>query len=387
MTKPGVIYLQKDKFQIFSPFLGSILEFRFLPTVIRDLDVINLDLLGSQMKDFVTNGKIPPGNMIIVLCDNAYFVKDFLYPNPAAQPTKPGQIAVIPPKVTLDDLKKQAELFVEHVPYDNVVSKTIPLKNGIRVCSVNQDLYGSLKLAFESMGFTIDTVLPGLVFGNNASARPVLDAAMASFILQKANTLKQYDLLSQSAFVPQSQEEVEAVEEDVVASSVSQDKKPSKKRLIALGGVFASLVVVLIIVYVQSQAPTTPPQQPALAQGTQPAAQQPAAVNTQPTVAPTQATVIDATQTQNLNVQIVNASNSATFGQSLKLGLSKYTFKSVTMQTQSNIGTASTVVSFAASVTQPVRNAILDEVRKVKNDIIIQEKQDGGSDVSIILGK
>ena len=388
MTKPGVIYLQKDKFQLFSPFLGSILEFRFLPTVVRDLDVINFDLLGNQVKDFVTSGKIPAGDMVIVLCDNAYFIKDFLYPNPVQIPQKPGQpIVAVPPKITLDDLKKQADLFIEHVPYDNVVSKTIPLKNGIRVCAANQDLYGALKLAFETLGFTIDIVLPGLVLGNNISTHPVMDSVMASSVLQKANTLKQYDLLPQTAFQPHTDNATDnSGEEDVVEQ---QDKKPNKKRLIALSGVFASLVIVLIIVFVQSQGPTTAPQSPAHAETPQAAAPPPAtAVTTQTTVAtPTPIIVVDATQTQSLNVQIVNASDSATLGQTLRTGLSRYAFKSITMQTQSNIGAASTVVSFSANVTQPVRNVILDEVRKIKSDITIQEKQDGLTDITIILGK
>jgi hypothetical protein len=384
-TKPGIIYLQKDKFQIFSPFIGSILEFRFTPDVIRDLDVVNLDTLGAQIKQFVINGKIPPGNMSIVLCDNAYFVKDFLYPAPPAPP-KPGQPPVAVPKLSLEDLKKQADLFVEHVPYDNVVSKNIPLKNGIRVCAVNQDLYGSLKIAFEALGFKIDAVLPGLVVGNGLSAKPVLDGAMANFILQRTNALKQYDLVTQSAFEPEVKSNMPGENIEEVEIEEPQDaKKVNKKRLIALTGVFASLIVVLVIVYVQSQTPPTPPQQPAQASSPPAAAAPPAAVNNpQPTQ---QEAASDASQMQNLSIQIVNASDSASVAQSLKTQLGKYTFKSITLLTQSGVGTASTVVSFSGTTSQSVRNTILDEVRKIKPDITVQEKQDGSSDISIIIGK
>lgn len=89
--KTGVIYLLKDRFQFYSPFLRQVVELKFTPQMVSDLDVLNAELLEEQIKVFVTNGKIPPSSLIIVLADNAYFVKDFaLSPNPV-QPQKPSQ--------------------------------------------------------------------------------------------------------------------------------------------------------------------------------------------------------------------------------------------------------------------------------------------------------
>ena len=382
--KTGVIYLQKDKFQMYSPFLASIVEFRFMPEVIRDLDVVNVELLGNLIRVFITNGKISPSNLVIVLADNAYFVKDFVYPAPVAQK---GTVA--PQKITHEDLQKQADVFVEHVPYDNVVSITIPLKNGIRVCAVNQDLFKSLKLAFDALGFPIDAVLPGVVFGDNLSAQPVMSAAMANIIVTRVNALKQYNLLSQTTYQPASQRKSENVENVTIEAEEElpeQNKKPDKKRLFILIGVFVLLIIVLIIVAVQNLTPTKPQPLPAQAVPAAPVVKEASTINTNAPPAAV-ATSIPTAQPQNIAIQIMNASGSETLGQSLRTQLTKYAFKSVTVQSQPSVSSSTTVISFSPVVGQNVRTAVLDEVKKVKSEVTVQETQSSASDITIILSK
>jgi len=158
-TKTSVVYLQKDKFQFYDANIGRVFEFRFVPEIIRDLDVINTELLENLVKVFVANSKITPCNLVFVLAENAYFTKDFV-------PPPQQKNATAQPEVTKELLQKQAEEFIEHVPFDNVVSKTIQLKGGLKVCATNKDFYESLAIAFEHLGFTMLSVIPGLVLGN-----------------------------------------------------------------------------------------------------------------------------------------------------------------------------------------------------------------------------
>lgn len=386
--KTGVIYLLNDRLQLFSPMLGNVVEFKFVPEVVRDLDVVNKVLMENLIKVFVTNGKIPPSNLIILLSDNTYFIKDFTLPaQPPAQKTpQPGKPEE--PKVTMEVLMQEADKFVEHVPYDNVVSKTFPMKNGMRVCAANKDFFDAVKGSFEKLGFTVESVIPGMVLGNNLSAKPVLDAALTSTVLQRSQSLKQYDLLTQETYVPASEKASDQTEEVEVEDP--QNKKPDKKRLIALVGVLASLIIVLIIVFVQSQQPPTPPQQPA--QASSPAAVKPAStVNTeQPTQAPVVATpvpTIPAATMKAFSVQLVSSSDSVAAGQTLNAALAKYGFKSVASQTQSTISSADTLVIFSSTVPQEVRNLILEEVRKVKSNITVQDRPSGTVDIAVIVGK
>lgn len=382
--KTGVIYLLKDRLQLYTPLLGRIVELRFTPQMVLDLDVLNDELLIQQIGAFVTNGKLAPCNMIIVLSDNAYFVKDFALQVPPAQPPKPGQPPAAAPKVSIDDLKPQIDQFIEHVPYENVVSKSFPLKNGVRVCAVNQDYFTTVRKAFQNVGFTVEGVFPGMALGGGMSAKPVMDGALANLAIQKASTLKQYDLMAQEAFssIVKKEEQVDEIQEGIQNSK--EPPKTDKKRMIVMLGVLGVLLVILVIVFIQSQQPPPPPtavQQPALAQ--QPTIMPPAAT----------ATVIQVTQpaeplqAQSVQVQVVSSAETASASLALRTALIKYNFKSVTTKTQNSVASPTTIVTFSSTTPQPIRNVLLDEVKKVNPNFRVQEAQAGTSDITVILGK
>src|SRR5262249_10825921 len=163
-----------------------------------------------------------------------YFTKDFVQPAPAAKGT------VAQPEVSAELVQKQADEFIEHVPFDNVVSKTMPLKNGVKVIATNKDFYETIAIAFEHLGFTVESVLPGLVVGNGLSLRPVLDPSMANVILQKVNTLKQYNLLNQQVYQPLLRQETGEVDEVEIESQ--KPKKASRKSIYALAGIAPVLI-------------------------------------------------------------------------------------------------------------------------------------------------
>src|SRR6185437_5935026 len=138
--KTGVVYIMKDKFQYFSPYDGRIFEFRFAPQAIRDLDIINSEILENLIKAFIVNSKIVQANLVFVLAENAYFSKDCIVA-PSKKPAENQRT------VTRELIQNEAEEFVEHVPFDNVVSKMIPIKDGIKVCATNKDFYESIAVA------------------------------------------------------------------------------------------------------------------------------------------------------------------------------------------------------------------------------------------------
>lgn len=381
-VKTGVVYLQKDKFQFYLPSIGRVLEFRFVPEIIRDLDVINTELMENLIKIFVTNSKIAPCNLVVVLADNAYFMKDFL-------PVATQKATVSQQEVEKELLQKQAEEFIEHVPFDNVVSRSLPLKNGLRVYATNKDFYESIVIAFEHLGFTVENVIPGSVLGNGLSLRPVIDPTMAALILQKINTVKQYDLLGQQVFQPQVRQETGEIDEvELERFQAMQIKKPAQKKQYLLLAVIGVVLLILLIVLVQSQL-QPPPSKRLGASSSTPAQAPPVAQQSIAFATPTLATTVAIANlpTENLSVQIINASNSASVAQLLLARLDTYKFKSVTTQTQEAIGSGATLVSFSVNTNQLVRAAVLEEVRKLENNVTVQEKQLGTYDITIVLGE
>ncbi len=379
-AKTSVLYLQKEKFQYFDAYSGRIIEFRFVPEIVRDLDIINSELLENLIKVFVANSRIAPAALVFVLAENAYFTKDFL-------PPAPQKDASAQPEITKELLKKQAEEFIEHVPFDNVVSKTIPLKEGLKVCATNKDFYETIAIAFEHLSFTIESVLPGLVLGNGLGLKPMMDPPMANLILQKVSSVRQYNFLNTQVFQTQFRQESEEIDE--VELERQLPKKANKKSIYALVGILPVLLGLVVVMYQQFAAP--PPSWKT--QASNPPTPQPAnpvqLATPPPTNIPLDTTASDSGQllAQDLTVQIVNTASSAEIAQTLMGQLNTYKFKSVSLQTQNAETSSSTLVSFSSTTPQDVRNAVLAEVKKLETNVIVQEKQVGTNDISIVLGQ
>ncbi len=235
----GIIYILRDKFQVYIPNFPSILEFRFLPEFIRDLDVVNKELLFNLLDLFIKNSKIPPTSFIIVIADSASIIKDFL---------------VTPAEPSLEEAKKQSDEFIEHIPFEEVASKTIPIQNGIQVYATNKDLYQNIKEFLMHIGSEVIYVLPGRIIG--PELHPSLDINGINAILKKYPDLKEYDLTSQHVLrlttdKKENHEEKEE-EKEIEADSPEvgkNEKKSDKKRTIILVAIFVILLTILIIVY------------------------------------------------------------------------------------------------------------------------------------------
>lgn len=386
VRRTGVIYLQKDRFQFYLPQFASVLEFRFVPEMVRDGDVFNSELIENVVKLFVTNSKIPPSDLIIVLADNISFLKDITPPAPQPQPKTPGQpLQTVKTDMAKEELDEEVKRFITHVPFETVISKSIPIKNGVRVFATNQELFDVVKKAFEKLGFMIEGVFPGVFYGNNLSAKPVMDAPTANFFLSRVNLVRQYNLLEQKIFVPESKSAKEEEQEPVVF-----DEDPSavsKKRMPLLLGVFGLLIVVLVVVIAmnfnqfQPHKPVPHPTPAAVAAVAGPVA------TTAPSIAPSIIAVSpDPTEAKKLTVQIINASDSPKSSQSLREALEDFGFKNVRVQAQT-LGVSGAVVTFSSVPSPAIRNVVLDEVRKVTSEVKVQEKKDVTTDITIILGK
>lgn len=230
----GIIYILRDGFQLFAPGLTSILEFRFVPEIVRDLDVVNKELLYNLLRIFISNNNIPKTSLIIVIADSASIIKDF---------TNPNQLLQQDPQLT--ELRKQADEFLDHIPFEDASSKAIPLANGIRAYGTNKELYESIKEAFLREEFEVLMVLPAIAIGPEVSTKASLDADAINTILKKEPLLKEFNLLKQPLPLPQPEENSTENTEPV-----KQEKKSGKKRTIILVCVFIALICVLIIVYI-----------------------------------------------------------------------------------------------------------------------------------------
>ncbi len=236
----GVIFLQKNKFDIYTMPPGRVSEFLFVPEVIKELDIIDRDLLDNLVKLFVTNNKIPACNLVIIIAENACFTRDIQLQSPDSE-------------VAVEDIAKE---FVDSVPYEKIASRNFPLQRGIRAFAVNEDFYLGIVSAFEKMGFKIDGVYPGLAFGNLIGKDFVLSSSNSELVLSTARSQGKYNLLLPEERAENEQEDHTVGEgvsnapeqvDDYVIEKEEPVRKKSNKRLFLMIGVFLVLIIILII--------------------------------------------------------------------------------------------------------------------------------------------
>lgn len=261
MVETGVIFLQKDKFDFYQSALGKVIEFRFVPEIVKDLDVINPELLEDLIKLFIANNKIQPSSLVIIIADNACFTKDFLLTTPSpklpdANLTSQNAIASTPHQ-TDDAVKEQIDFFIEHVPFDEVVSAKYPLTNGTKAWATNKDLFTTIASSFENQGFDIKGVIPGLVFDGNISSKPVLDVTMANSILQQFDSLREHNLFEKKfakVQLVENKDQEKLVKPQEVEPSVEVADTPkagtNKKRLVLMAVVFAILLIIMVVMFI-----------------------------------------------------------------------------------------------------------------------------------------
>jgi hypothetical protein len=172
------------------------------------------------------------------------FIAPALTPEQCAQPENQTQ----PPKPNLEQAQKQADEFLEHIPFEEVASKSIPIENGIRAYAANKDLYESIKECFVHSGSEVISILPATVIGPELTN--ALDAAAINAILKKYTTLKQFNLNTQSPVLQLKYEAKEEEKKEIeTTDEIKQEKKPGNRRIILLVGVFIFLIIVLVVVF------------------------------------------------------------------------------------------------------------------------------------------
>jgi hypothetical protein len=256
----GVIYIFRDKFQIYTSLMSNILEFRFIDDIVHDLDVVNKELLENILKIFIDSNKIIPCNLVITLSDSVCFVQDFELPIDST--TSAEQNKAQPKNDSLarrkSEMREKIEKFLEHVPFEDVASQRISIPNGARIYATNQDLFEVIKTVFEQKGFYVDAVVPGAVIGNNFSSLEGITPTSANSILQALPLFKKNNMLIQQPHAvekPKIDEKDENVANIEIAESEAVKKtkpKTNKKRLVLLSGVFGFLIILLVVVYISS---------------------------------------------------------------------------------------------------------------------------------------
>lgn len=389
----GILLISRDKLDCFITVLPATLSLTFPPTTMKNMDIVDRNAFITYVQTFIQTNKLPPTAFSLIFHENILFEKLFpreaivqaqqpaVVPSQSQSVTPPssqqghvqpstkltGQVHRIAQENKLSEEKKREEeeekieQFVESVPFEETLVKTVKSPQGTLAIVANKDLAVALKDAFEKMGHTIESVLPVTVLGNEFNLANGLTPDAARAVIPKLETIK-----SQSMLI----EEQSTSPVGPVAMGMPQ-RESEKRRLFLMIGVFGLLLIIMVVLFIRMNAENAAIRERAA----QPVPVQPTATPSA-TPIPSPTVVIASTSAaykQTLPIQItmqpVNASQAAT----LQSQLRAIGYQAV--QLQQGAVSAQALVTFLGSIPEDVKEEVLQAVVAIDSTAAVQQNQ------------
>lgn len=212
-----VLFIDRNRFQFYGANLSGIETLDVPDSSIRDLDVVNRDVLYTLIKQWVKLHTLVSVQLVLIFAETSYFEKVFTLAAPAQLET---------------DIIK----FFDEVPFESTITKVHDIPNGKRAVAINKALYEAIRQGFLLQGLTIKGVIPMFALGELGS-RHSLDAQVGEYVLKNIDTLLRQSLV-----------DVAEVTVSNIKESGSVHAPPHKKSsLPILLGVFGILLVIFLI--------------------------------------------------------------------------------------------------------------------------------------------
>jgi hypothetical protein len=391
-SHPIILFIDRFGFSVYQDTFPGIRKFNFTQDVVANLDVVNRAQLTSLIISFIQVNKIVPSSLAAILSDDIIYIKDLSVPvqKPSLAPsqkvnqsqktdsrqntTQVQKVETNSDKEHEDDVRK----FLENIPFEEVLAKTIKSGNVNRVVAVNKDLVMVIIEAFVSKGSTMEAITPGFMFGQGIKFTAGLTLGIVKSILGNTETFKSVNLLTdpEKMISPQTLGKESANLPDEI-------KKPQNIRQYLLIGVFAILIIILIIVLFTSGIlqPAASPKVKA------PAARAPVVSPVvKVTLIPSPISTTSA-DLKSIKVKIMRNSQAAEKATSLRAGLLGMGYQDVTIQASGASVSEKSSVAFSQNISMDLRNSMVAEIQEILPGLTILETQDLDSTVNILIGK
>ncbi len=208
-----IVFLDRTRVQVANAGTGNLATWEVTPQVMRDLAIVNVAEFGKQLANFLTQQKINPGPMVIVLSYTILFTKTI------EADTEEGR-------------QKALQQFFDSVPFDSLLTKTYPTgKNTISAVATNRELIEQVRGEFAKRGFVVTAVIPQTTLPKEAQL-PSLSSAFVAAVVKASASLGSLSFVS-------------AIESSVPMGENS-NKKPNRQQILV--AVFGALLFLLLIV-------------------------------------------------------------------------------------------------------------------------------------------
>jgi len=393
----GILLISREKLDCFISTVPNTLFFSFPPTVYKNMDVVDKNGMLSHIQAFIQTNKLPPSTFTLIINENILFEKFFphgvlpekqksLPPTPPASwvqtATSAQQVGVVsqqpkhtpPPPTTppvtqgpqskkseqqkRENEEEQIEQFIDSVPFEETLAKTIKSPEGTLVIVANRDPLVVIKDAFEKTGHSIESVIPATVLGKEINLTNGLTVEVARALLPKLDAAK-----SQTMLIDEEKQNPSPV--GSVAMGLPQ-KASEKRRLFIMIGVFGVLIIIMIVLILRMNAENAAIRQRA-------SAPLPTVVPTvEPTALPSAAASTSAAYKQALPIQITINPTTASFAAQLQQQLRQTGYQNIIVD-QRGVVNAQPLVVFTGEVPDDVKREVTNAVTALNVAAAVQQ--------------
>jgi len=225
---PGIIWLYKNGFDLDLVGFNHPIKYVFAPEVMTYLEIIDEVKLETSVSAFITQNRLPPCDLIMVLAPDVLFEKEFL-------------------NLPADQIKNSVQKFTDTVPFENIYSKTWSTGGKLRLVVFNSDIFNSLKNIFEKLGSGIRIAIPYFAVPYFLAGKNQLNQETTVSLINKGESLRQDSIMDNPLII----EDTSSENGNSSQPSGKPVKKNSKKDLMLIGIFLILMIVFFAAIYWQ----------------------------------------------------------------------------------------------------------------------------------------
>ncbi len=390
-----LVYLERTGVTIYSPTLSDVAKFSFPEAMVRDLEIIDLKSLNTELANFLTQLALPVGDASLIVAQSCYFTQEIVS-EPAVSKAEqemithasvPNQIEANPVKSPSNQALEEAQRqdFVKAIPFADVFSSVITVNKHRYIIALNREFYDPIVKVLDAHHLKVIRIVPDLVAPE--ISQEGLNYTIGASILTAVSKNTESNLITATPSL------------EIANLQVAPAKgSPERKRIIAMGGGFCVLILIFVVLFyrmhAENQADKAKRAAAKLAKQEQMAS---ASAQLALTLTPSPVAQLTATPTASdpaqlasaagqLKVVILNGSGQAGQAAIVQSKLSSLGFTQTETGNAATVSSGNTLVVLKPSVPQPIRQLLMSTLADFGLKPLTTESSELLEDIRITTG-
>jgi len=211
-----LVFLGRNTVTFFTPKNNFAKALNIPETAVKDLEVVDPNLLGSEIRGFLEKEKISATRTIVIISDPISFTRDI----PLSEENKKG--------ILVQD-------FIDNIPLESPEVKVFKENELNKAVAVNPKYYEVIIESLTAKGFTIFGVVPAIVIPE-IRILPAITVDIAKKVIDNFGKIKYQNFV-----------DVTLPAQQGVSQGIITKEKPKGPRIWLLLGIFGLMILILVV--------------------------------------------------------------------------------------------------------------------------------------------